>query len=65
RSAAQAAALDHLAEGRTSVRAEVDELRPPPPNDELLELAAMVARRRAQRERLERQQPGIELGLGR
>ena len=66
RSASQTAAIDHLAEARSSVTAGIDPPGPPPPNmDDLERMVSIVARRRAERRQLEHEQPGIELGIGR
>ena len=66
RRAAQTAAIDHFAGGRPSDNADIDTLGPPPPSSDLLERVAwIVARRRAERDQLERRQPGVELAAGR
>ena len=66
RSSAQTAAIDRFAGGRPSVGADIDTLGPPPPSSDVLERVAwIVARRRAERDQLERRQPGVELAVGR
>jgi hypothetical protein len=66
RSAAQTAAIDQYAEGRPSVGAAIDPLGPPPPSSDVAERVAwIVARRHAERDEPEHQQPGIQLASGR
>ena len=66
RSSAHVAAIDHFARGRPSVGADIDTLGPPPSSSDVAERVAwIVARRRAERDEPERQQPGIQLASGR
>ena len=66
RSSTQTAAVDHLAERNSSVGVDIDPLGPPPPSSDVAERVAwIVARRRAERDEPERQQPGIQLASGR
>ncbi|MCH7901784.1 MAG: AAA family ATPase, partial [Acidobacteria bacterium] len=66
RSSAHVAAIDHFAGGRPSVGADIDTLGPPPSSSDVAERVAwIVARRRAERDEPERQQPGIQLASGR
>ncbi len=67
RSAAQTAAIDHIAGGRRSVGADIDPFGPPPPSCDIVaeRVAWIVAQRQAEREELERMPPDIELAVER